>query len=266
MKLKLLALAFAFAGPSVCFADFDDARIRTEIYNENRVYSIYANVGRAALLQLEDDETLSVSPASILGIGDGEAWTLGVRGNNVVFKPVKDQPQTNLLLVTNKRTYAVDLKMAGKNGTPTYVLKFRYLDTEAKKAAAEAAAEAKRVSITAAARAERRSINTDYVWKGTNKLLAPTGAFDDGRFTRLIYNHAGEMPVFFKVLPDGSEALINSNIDKNDRSIVQLHEVIRTIRARLNDDVVEIINNNYTLPNLNTTGSSAPGVVRVEKE
>lgn len=34
---------------------------------------------------------------------------------------------------------------------PTYILRFRYLDTVAAKAAAEAAAEAKRAQITAAA-------------------------------------------------------------------------------------------------------------------
>lgn len=266
MKLYPLALAFVLAVPAVSFADYADSRIRTEIYSAQRVYDIYARVGRATLLQLEDDETLTVSPSSILGIGDGDAWELGVRGNNVVFKPVKESPQTNLVLVTNKRTYAVELNMAPKKSTPTYILKFRYLDTEAKRAAAEAAAEAKRVSITAAAKAERININTDYVWRGNNKLLAPTAAYDDGRFTRLIYNHAGELPVFFKVLPDGSEALINSNVDAKDRSVIQLHEVIRTIRARLNNDIVEIINNNYLLPNLNTTGSSAAGVVRVEKE
>lgn len=266
MKLYPLAAAFVLAVPAVSFADYADSRIRTEIYSAQRVYDIYARVGRATLLQLEDDETLTVSPSSILGIGDGDAWELGVRGNNVVFKPVKESPQTNLVLVTNKRTYAVELNMAPKKSTPTYILKFRYLDTEAKRAAAEAAAEAKRVSITAAAKAERININTDYVWRGNNKLLAPTAAYDDGRFTRLIYNHAGELPVFFKVLPDGSEALINSNVDAKDRSVIQLHEVIRTIRARLNNDIVEIINNNYVLPNLNTTGSSAAGVVRVEKE
>lgn len=266
MKIRIIFYGLIALLPISSFADKFDSRIRTEIFSETRVYDIYAAVGRATLLQLESDETLATSASSILGIGDGDAWELGVRGNNVVFKPVKASPQTNLVLVTNKRTYSIELNMVKKNSIPTYILRFRYPDSEAARAAAEAAAEAKRVGITAAARAEPRKVNTSYSWKGENNLLAPTGAFDDGRFTRLIYNHSGELPVFFKVLPDGSESLVNTNVDEKDRSLVVFHEVIRTVRARLNNDVVEIINDNYVLPSLNTSGSSASGVVRVNKE
>ena len=266
MKKIYFSLCFLITASGVVNAEKFDSRIRTEIYSETRVYDIHAAVGRATLVQLEDDESLAVSPSSILGIGDGDAWELGVRGNNVVFKPIKESPQTNLVLVTNKRTYSLELNMAKKKDIPTYILRFRYPDSEARKAAADAAAEAKRVGITAASKAARVRLNTSYSWRGENKLLAPTGAFDDGRFTRLIYNHAGELPVFYKVLPDGSEALVNSNVDSEDRSIIVFHEVIRTIRARLNKDVVEITNDKYVLPEFNTTGTSAHGAVRVERE
>ena len=174
-------------------------------------------------------------------------------------------PQTNVVVVTNKRTYSFELQATAKDSMPTYILRFRYLDTEAAKAAAEAAAEAKRVQITAAARAEKTVINTDYVWRGENELLKPTAAYDDGRFTRLVYDHSGELPVFFKVLPDGTEALLNSNVDPDDKRTVVLHEVIRTVRARMGDQVIEIINRAYTLPKFNETGTSVPGAVRVDK-
>ena len=96
-------------------------------------------------------------------------------------------------------------------------------------------------------------------------MLKPTEAYDDGRFTRLVYDHSGELPVFFKVLPDGTEALLNSNVDPDDKRIVVLHEVIRTVRARMGDQVIEIINRAYTLPKFNETGTSVPGAVRVDK-
>ena len=242
-----------------------DHRIRTEIYDKATVYNVHTQIGRATLIQLEDDESLAISPSTILGIGDADAWDLGVRGNNIALKPTKKMPQTNVVVVTNKRTYSFELLAAAKDSIPTYILRFRYLDSEAAKAAAEVIAEAKRVQITAAAKAEKTSINTDYVWRGDNELLKPTSAYDDGRFTRLVYDHAGEMPVFFKVLADGTEALVNSNIDPAQKNTVVLHEVIRTVRARLGEQVIEIINRSYTLPKFNQNGTGTPGAVRIDR-
>lgn len=197
-----------------------------------------------------------------MGIGDAEAWNLGVRGNNIVLKPTQKMPQTNVIVVTNKRTYSFELLATAKDSMPTYILRFRYPDTEASKAAAEA----KRVQTTAAARAEKTVINTDYFWRGDNELLKPTAAYDDGRFTRLVYDHSGELPVFFKVLPDGTEALLNSNIDPEHKQTVVLHEVIRTVRARLGNQVIEIINRAYKLPKFNETGTSVPGAMRTDRD
>ena len=39
----------------------------------------------------------------------------------------------------------------------------------------------------------------------------------------------------------------------------------RTIRARLGNDVIEIVNLNYKLPEFNKTGSSEHGTVRADK-
>lgn len=256
-KLTILLLA--------CVANSayaNDPRIRTEIYNKSSVYNVHTQIGRASLIQLEDGESLEISPSSLLGIGDAEAWNLGVRGNNIVLKPTQKMPQTNVIVVTNKRTYSFELLATAKDSMPTYILRFLYPDTEASKAAAEA----KRVQITAAARAEKTVINTDYFWRGDNELLKPTAAYDDGRFTRLVYDHSGELPVFFKVLPDGTEALLNSNIDPEHKQTVVLHEVIRTVRARLGNQVIEIINRAYKLPKFNETGTSVPGAMRTDRD
>lgn len=243
-----------------------DARIRTEIYDSTKVYKVNFQVGIVSLIQLEEGESFVISPSTVLGIGDAAAWDLGVRGNNIVLKPTQKLPDTNVIFATNKRTYAIDLLATPKTGKPTYILRFRYPDSEAAKASAEAAAEAKRVQITAAAKAEKVFINTDYVWRGDNELLKPTAAYDDGRFTRLVYDHAGELPVFYKVLPDGSEALINSNVDPENKQTIILHEVIRTVRARLGQQVIEIVNKSYVLPKFDQRGTSVHGAVRVDKE
>lgn len=238
-----------------------DSRISTKPYDSNHVYDVFTQVGRATLIQLEADETVSMSPNSLLGMGDALAWQLGVRGNNISLKPKEKRQDTNLVVVTNKRTYSFDLRNVPKNAPPTYILRFFYADTEA----AKQLAEAKRVDLVAVAKATKVELNTEYFWRGDNVLLRPTAAWDDGRFTRLVYDHAGELPVFFKVMPDGSEALINSNIDPVEKNTVVLQEVVRKARARLGDEVIEIVNLSYKVPKFNTTGAGMPGEVRVEK-
>ena len=106
-----------------------DQRIQYFTYNSDNVYPIYSKLGYSTLIQLEDDEHLQ-DDEGILGMGFAKGWSLGVKGNNIVFKPIADLPDTNLLVVTNKRTYAFDLKVRDSN--ITYVAKFKYPDTEQK--------------------------------------------------------------------------------------------------------------------------------------
>lgn len=256
--MKKLPLLIVYSLSTLTYAD---ERIQTEMYDSNRVYRIYTKVGRTTLIQLEEGETLNTSPASVLGMGDAQAWNLSARGNNILFKQTQAKPQTNMIVVTNKRTYSFDLETANKNNSPTYILRFQYPDTEA----ANAQRIASRKQLVKNARPEKTTINTEYVWRGDNAMLKPSAAWDDGRFTRLVYDHAGELPVFFKVLPDGSEALINTSVDPADKKTILLQEVIRTVRARLGNDVIEVINRHYNLPKFNTNGTSVPGAVRIEK-
>jgi len=241
-----------------------DPRVRTEVYDARKVYTVYTGIGIASLIQFEGDESLVLSPSSVLGIGDADAWNLGVRGNNIVLKPATRMPKTNVVVVTNKRTYSFDLLPADKESPPTYVIRFSYPDT----LAAVNEAEQGRLRLTMDARALRRVINTNYTWKGhvSESALVPTAAWDDGRFTRLTYDHAGELPVFFKVLPDGSEALLNYNVDQREKGTIILHEVIRMARVRLNEQVIEIYNRRYKVPEINKTGAGAYGAVRVGRE
>jgi len=239
-----------------------DDRIRTEIYDPDRVYPVYTVIGRATLIQFENGESLLTSPDSALGMGFADAWNLGVRGNNIVLKPSVKRPRTNLVVVTNKRTYSFDLLIAPQGIEPTYILKFRYLDSET----AKALAETKRVQIIGVAQSRKITINTNYVWRGIGDLLKPTAAYDDGRFTYLIYDNAAELPVFFKVMPDGTEALLNSHVDPQHGQTIVLQEIIRTIRARLGDQVIEIINKAYKQSSFNEDKTGVRGAVRIDKD
>jgi type IV secretion system protein VirB9 len=259
MKITLSIILF-FSLFEIAFAN--DKRIRLETYSKDMVYNIYTEIGRATLIQLEDDESLSDSSSSVLGIGDAEAWNLAVRGNNIVLKPAKKMPNTNIIVVTNKRTYAFDLMETKKNNPSTYLLRFFYPDTQAKLMAVK---DSERLNIKEDDQVLVKLntvINTNYNWRGTNKALKPTAIFDNGRFTYLMYDDARELPVFFKILPDNKEGLINSHVDGADKSLIVLHDVVQTIRVRLGNELIEIINKNYKVPRINNSGSSANGAVR----
>jgi len=255
--LPALCLTLGLAPP----ASAQDPRIREVVYDPKKVYTVYTGIGFANLIQFAPDETLQ-RPKTLLGMGDAGAWHVGASGSSVSFKPAKEENGTNVVLVTNKRTYAFDLRPATKNNPPTYILRFIYPENQA----AEIAAERQRLGLTASARAEKRTINTNYIWKGneSDAPLAPTAAWDDGRFTRLIYNHAGELPVFYKVLPDGTEALVNYNVDDKAKETIVLQEVVRIVRARLNNQVIEIHNRSYKQPAVNRTNAGEHGAVRIE--
>jgi type IV secretion system protein VirB9 len=241
-----------------------DPRIREVVYDRNKVYTVYTAIGFASLIQFAPGEWLDESKSALLGFGDADAWNVGVSGNNITVKPGAKLPQTNVIVVTNKRTYAFDLRLANQQTQPTYIMRFTYPEDHA----AEIAAIQRKLDITAKSRAEKWTVNTNYIWKGRDEdaALAPGAAWDDGRFTRLEYNHAGELPVFYKVMPDGTEALLNYNIDDKSHGTVVLQEVARTVRARLNKQVIEIHNRGYKLPGLNETGAGEHGARRVITE
>jgi type IV secretion system protein VirB9 len=245
-------------------ASHADSRIREETYDANRVYAIHAAAGCAALIELERGEVIDPTQnpgGGGLGMGDPKAWNMSVTGNRIFFKPKADSPQTNLIVASDRRTYVFDLHYKDAKGSctnATQLLRFSYPEVAQQKSAEQL----RREAALAQAQAQRVSINTDYTWRGSATALKPTAAWDDGRFTRLQYDHAGELPLFFKVLPDGTEALLNYSLDVDDPTIVVLQEVSRNVRVRLGNDVIEVVNRGYKLPAFNRSAAGFPGMVR----
>jgi type IV secretion system protein VirB9 len=257
--LAASALAVALAQPANA-----GGKIREERYDPDSVYTIQTAIGCVTLVELEKGEVVDPSSNGGIGMGDAQAWGMAVAGNRIFFKPTKDSPQTNLIVATDRRTYVFDLQyLSSKASCPslngaTYVLRFSYPETVLRKTPEQLRKEA----ALEEAKAKPVSINTNYTWRGSSVALKPTAAWDDGRFTRLQYDNAAELPQFYKVLPDGAEALINKSLDIEDPTIVVLHELARTVRVRLGNDVIEIANRGYTPPAFNRLGAGFPGTLR----
>ena len=275
MKTKILmaALVAAFSiqasAEAVPKSGGKDSRVQVVVYDPNEVVSIRGQVGRATLVQLESDERLEGDSAS-LGMGDSEAWNLAVKGNNIIFKPTAASPNTNMIVTSNKRTYAFNLSLVGatnKKGksvqSPTYILRFDYPDTKLAQMKVEHDKKAKAWEILSRIDPNNKQpINENYWGKG-HKTLAPTGTYDNGRFTFFSFNNGKELPTIYKRMADGSEALLNVHVEEDT---VVVHEIAKAFVLRLGKQVLEIENRGYdSVGSFNRTGTSQNDTVRITK-
>ena len=273
MKKKLINLSFVL-GLSLVSASAQalviptaskkDPAIQTVTYTTDNVISVRAAIGRVTLIQFEEDEHLD-GDASALGMGDVEAWNIAAKGNNILFKPMAENPDTNLIVITNKRTYVFKLTIANKGQSPTYVLRFRYPDTQAAKNRERQAKRNEAFKLLEGVH-DRRDVaitNDQFYGKG-HEQLKPTAMYDDGRFTYLEYRNGRELPVIYKRMPDGTESLINMHVKGHT---VIVHETAKDFVLRQGNFVLGIENRGYNPDGqFNYTGTTEIHSARIIKE
>lgn len=213
-----------------------DKRIRYVTYNTDDVVVIKTKLGNATVIQLEKGEHLD-SAESALAIGDREAWDIAVRENNIIIKPIDDFPQTNINVITNKRSYAFDLIEVENSKDVSFFVRFKYPKIET---AEELAARRKKNTKVPLCSDGLR--NFEYFKYGDDDL-APTEVWDDGKFTCFKYPNNKPLPAIYKYMPDTElkESLINFYV-KDDTIIVQT--TAEEFRLRLGDKVLGIKTNN----------------------
>lgn len=205
-----------------------DPRVQEVFYQPNNVTIVKVKQGIATLIQLEDDEIVEGN-ASGMGLGDPLAWNVSVRGNNIFLRPIAEQPDTNIALVTNKRTYSILLSSVEKS-YPTFLIRFRYPPKPVVPNV-----------LTGNTKHERSCtdggvVNLVYQVKGS-EILTPDAVWDDGVFTCIKWNNASDLPVVYRVLSDGKEQLVNYHMNKN---IMVLHEVASQFVMRLGSSVMNL--------------------------
>jgi type IV secretion system protein VirB9 len=247
-----------------------DRRIHIEEYDPNRVVTIYTAPGNPTLIQFESDERIVDTPSGMIGMGDGKAWSIGPKGSNIMLKPIAKQPDTKLLVVTTKRTYAFDIKSIPDRSDiePTLIVRFNFPDSRANLTKAEAArkdAISQRLAQTGLKDGTSLARNRKYMKRG-DESLAPSQVEDDGRFTFMRFDSTRELPVVYKLLPDGREALTNFHMDSDSGTMV-IHETAANFILRYGKAVMAIRNDGFRPDGaLDRTGSTLPGTIRMERE
>ncbi len=184
-----------------------DGRIRSAAYDPAEVYRIEARVGYEIDVQFEDGENFVG-----LGAGDLQALTFVAQGSHLFIKPRVPRVSTNLTVLTSRRAYHFEYTVAGEGDATggIYALRFVYSPPPGLKPPPEAPR------------------NTDY-WYCGHPSLKPVYAADDGVHTHLRFAPRGELPAVFVRNDDGSESLLNFNVEDGE---LVLHRVAHRFVVR----------------------------------
>lgn len=248
-----------------------DPRVRVVTYSPNNVVRVTAFYGVSTHIQFSSSETIKD-----VAIGDELAWDVSPRGSNLYLKPRAEHADTNLTIVTNKRTYQFILvvqalprkdKNAWSNPNLVFSLSFRYADEEQANRDMKAKLEAQQamrqdIKNKLHGVPERLPHNMDY-WVAGDGAVSPTSAYDDGRFVYLTFSSNRDMPAVYEVDAKGKESLVNTNVISGNTITIQ--RMIPQVILRKGDWVASVINKSFDAAggSDNSTGTVSKQVERV---
>ena len=153
---------------------------------------------------------------------------------------------------------------APSNQRISYRVEFKYPADE--QAAAKALADKHRAQAKLDVKTEPRNWNYSMQIGDASANIAPTMAYDDGRFTYLKFPNNRDFPSAFLVAADKTESLVNSHIDPAVPDTLVLQRVSREMVLRLGNAVVGIYNDSFDPDGIPAEqGTTVPGVKRVIK-
>lgn len=211
----------AFGGAASAPERAVDPRLRTSEYSADAIYRLKGYVGYQIDLEFEPGE-------SFVGLGAGDLESLGFAAerNHLFLKPKAAAVDTNLTVLTTRRTYQFEYSASAQHPDPSlrdviFALRFTYPAS-----AADRAAQALERRLAGASAA--RPHNLAYGYRGSPELK-PVSAFDDGVQTRLRFGARAELPAIFVRNDDGGESLVNFTVEADE---LVVHRVARGFTVR----------------------------------
>ncbi|ENK6701015.1 P-type conjugative transfer protein VirB9 [Yersinia enterocolitica] len=269
-----------------------DARVQQVVYNPLNVTVVSTRPGFMTTLVFDSDEAvISARP------GFEEAWeatpdanrvnvrpvalvqgTPGADGNTtqVVIPPNSRDWHTNMLVVTTRRLYNIELNVINDKSPqlPAFQVSYRY-PGEALEKARQAATVRQReqtqkqqqADIQQALDSAQTPRNWDYLkYPGRDSVrIVPDFAYDDGRFTFVGFSPAKSIPSVTKEL-SGQEQVVNSTIRrKGNFTVLVIQEVTPRLVLRSGNAVVGLENRGFGRVQAADGATVSPQVERVEK-
>jgi len=233
-----------------------DSRVKAVFYNGDDVVQVDAVLGIATHIVLEEGEGIVAH-----AFGDSESYEFEATKNHVFIKPKAEGADTNLVIVTDKRSYKFRLVFKETREGATYELLFRYRDVRAKaeeEALAKAAIEDGFSEVVAA--------NLNYTMSGDLEL-APINAWDDGARTYFKFPGGIDLPAITVIDAAGDESVVARAIAGFANDVVVLPKVAEKWVLRLGERALGIYNDSYDPAKgvAAATGTVSPWVTRVVK-
>lgn len=214
-----LAACISVSGPLVAA----DSRLRSVLYSADEVYRLHGVAGYQIDLEFDGDERFVG-----IGSGDVEGLAFEAQDNHLFIKPRAINVRTNLTVLTTRHTYHFDYSSGpGRSdaGTGAFIYALRFVYPKPSVAALTTHPPTEEPFAQAAPRRER---NTDYWYCGRDSLQ-PVQAWDDGVHTHLRFNPRVELPALFVRNDDGTESLLNFNVEHDE---VIIHRIARQFIVR----------------------------------
>ena len=226
-----------------------DTRIRYTPFNAHDVVQLNTVIGIATHVVLEEGEQYVTH-----AFGDANAYAFAVEKNHLFLKPKAENADTNLAVVTDRRSYHFRLTFQPSiQSSAVYQLVFTYPE-HIKKAALEKNFQKGGYEF-----------NLNYTMSG-DEDIAPIQAWDNGNFTYFKFADHRDLPVVYMVDADDQESMVNRHNMGEASNIVVVHKVHDQWIFRLGDRALAVYNESYKdNPDLPSTGTAVPTIQRIVK-
>jgi type IV secretion system protein VirB9 len=238
-----------------------DPRIKKIVFTTDDVVELKTHFFRYTMIEFAEHESIETH-----FIGDPEAWEYEERGHRIFIKPLLDTPNTNMTVITDKRTYFFKLigqkkwQRKTNKDTETFALKFLYPKekTRALERKAEAIAQLENQTVIPGHTIDPKRLNHAYGYKGDD-ALKPIQIFDDGVFTYFQFGEHQTIPAIFYVDNviggENREQLVNYHHRGN---YLVVERVGSQFALRVDDQLICIFNKNI-YKNTSVKGNHASG-------
>ena len=245
------ARAMALVGPET--SDYLGA-IQLYGFKRGSIYQVYAAPEQVTDIALEiGEELISVSA------GDTVRWMVGDTSSgaglnkqvHILIKPLADDISTNLVILTSKRTYYVDLKAKPDNYMPaiawTYETPFNTVQSPDVQERVQYASLRPVSESSYSDSPQLETLNFSYKIKGDHPNWRPVRAFDDGDKVFIQFPVSigrSEAPPLFVQTEAGDSALVNYRVKGRYYVVDRIFERAELRLGEKKQQVVKIIREN----------------------
>lgn len=249
----------------------DPVRITHVKYAPNDVTRVLGAVDHPVLIELSAAEAIEdVAGGGISG------WEVQKRGYRLFVRALSGASEATLLVTTRSRSYVFDLiplRASSKGGFGARMSKMVF-DYDAA-ASSSASAGAPLLSSKSSASLETMGAdypgrypyrNASYTMQVVSETvdIRPREAFDDGRFTWLLFPRNQEVPAVYRSVPGTEEEVVVNSHMEGDWLV--LHAVAPLWNLRLAGSMVGVFNDAYDAMGVGAgTKTVVPGVTRVDQ-